>query len=140
MKKLLFVVAVATLFFSCQKEIEPTTPSSGERFTFKASIENLIASTKATIDKNNKLVWAKNDKIGVYVDESDWTQKNQSFTQKGECLCSPPDREQQRRRSDLENLRGQKSRDRFLRSQSRRSACKAYREVRDLRKDRQTNA
>lgn len=65
MKKLFFVVAVATLFFSCQKEIEPTnTPSESKGITFTAAIENL--ATRADINASNELVWATGDKIGIY--------------------------------------------------------------------------
>lgn len=82
MKKVLFIVAAATLFFSCQKEIEPATPdsASGERFIFKASTENLVAPTKADINASNQLVWAEGDKIGVYVNDDGWPDKNQPFT------------------------------------------------------------
>ena len=82
MKKVLFIVAVATLFFSCNKEIEPTAPTtpSTDRFTFKASIEQFSDPTKATINADNQLVWATGDKIGVYVNDASWTDKNQPFT------------------------------------------------------------
>ena len=82
MKKVLFIVAVATLFFSCNKEIEPTAPTtpSTDRFTFKASIEQFSDPTKATINADNQLVWAEGDKIGVYVNDDTWTDKNQPFT------------------------------------------------------------
>ena len=83
MKKLFFVVAAATLFFSCQKEIVNDAPSS-ERFSFKASIESLTAPTKADIDASNQLVWATGDQIGVYVNDASWTDKNQPFTLVGE--------------------------------------------------------
>ncbi|MBO4742981.1 MAG: hypothetical protein J5533_05035 [Bacteroidales bacterium] len=76
MKKVLFIVAVATLFFSCQKELEPTNSNdSGKGFTFTAGIENL--ATKADINTSNELVWAAGDKIGIYV--ADWTGHNQPF-------------------------------------------------------------
>lgn len=79
MKKYLFIVAVATLFFSCNKELEPTAPTTTDRFTFKASIEQLAEPTKATINDNNQLVWAEGDKIGIYFDS--WNDnKNQAFT------------------------------------------------------------
>lgn len=82
MKKVLFIVAVATLFFSCNKEIEPAAPTtpSTDRFTFKASIEQFSDPTKATINADNQLVWATGDKIGVYVNDDTWTDKNQPFT------------------------------------------------------------
>ena len=54
MKKVFFIVAAATLFFSCAKEMElvsDDTASSG--FTFKASIENL--ATKADMDDSYTL-------------------------------------------------------------------------------------
>ena len=79
MKKLLFVVAAATLFFSCQKEIFNDNPAS-QRFTFKASIEALISPTKADMNASNQLVWAEGDQIGVYVNDEGWTDKNQPFT------------------------------------------------------------
>lgn len=79
MKKILFIVAVATLFFSCKKELEPTAPAT-DRFTFKASIEQLAEPTKADINAANQLVWATGDKIGIYVDDQSWTDKNQPFT------------------------------------------------------------
>ncbi|MBR5042967.1 MAG: hypothetical protein IKX67_06970 [Bacteroidales bacterium] len=84
MKKYLFIVAVATLFFSCNKELEPTAPTTTDRFTFKASIEQLAEPTKATINGSNQLVWAQDDKIGIYVTTSNWTDKNQPFTLDGE--------------------------------------------------------
>ena len=83
MKKAFFLVAVATItLFSCQKEIETNdVKPANDGFTFKASIEALSdADTKATINASNKLVWATGDKIGVYVTESSWTDKNQPFT------------------------------------------------------------
>lgn len=84
MKKLLFLVAVATVFFSCQKEIEPATPSETKSFTFKAFIENFTSPTKATINDDQQLVWAKDDKIGIYVNDPSWTDKNQPFTLVGD--------------------------------------------------------
>ena len=80
MKKYLFIVAVATLFFSCNKELEPTAPTTTDRFTFKASIEQLAEPTKANINADNGLVWATGDQIGVYVNDANWTDKNQPFT------------------------------------------------------------
>ena len=79
MKRVLFFVAVATLFFSCQKELEPTNPSdSGKSFTFTAGIEKL--ATKADINTSNELLWAEGDKIGIFVNDEGWTDKNQPFT------------------------------------------------------------
>ena len=75
MKKVLFLVAVATLFFSCQKENEPTAPAT--RFSLKAAIESL--NTKAALNSSHNLVWSEGDMIGVYVDEPSWTYKNQPF-------------------------------------------------------------
>ena len=80
MKKVFFIVAVATLFFSCQKEVEPAAPASSERFIFKASTENLTSPTKADMNASNQLVWAEGDQIGVYVNDEGWTDKNQPFT------------------------------------------------------------
>lgn len=83
MKKTLFFVAVATLFaLSCQKEVDPAQQEkSGSAFTFKASIEQLAdPSTKGTINASNQLVWAADDKIGIYVNEPSWADKNQPFT------------------------------------------------------------
>ncbi len=82
MKKVFYLAAVAAFaFFSCQKqEIAPNanTNKSGASFTFKASIEQ--SATKATINASNQLVWAENDKIGIYVNDASWTDKNQPFT------------------------------------------------------------
>ena len=79
MKKLLFAVAIATLFISsCQ--VEFTTPEEinpGERLSFRASIEDLSVPTKGTLNASNQLVWAENDKIGIYF--PDWGDKNQPF-------------------------------------------------------------
>ena len=89
MKKLFFVVAIATLFFSCQKELEPTKEATNDRFSFKASIEQLSEPTRGTINDDNQLVWYDNgktgddrvvDKIGIYVNDDTWTDKNQPFT------------------------------------------------------------
>ena len=81
MKKALFLVAVATLFFSCQRE---NTPSSRKSITFKASIEELSSPTKAVYDDALQFVWSKDDKIGIYVNDSGWSTKNQPFTLEGD--------------------------------------------------------
>lgn len=79
MKKVLYFVAIATLaFVSCQKEIETANDAKNDRFTFKASIEDL--TTSATINSDNQLLWATGDKIGIYVNDDSWTDKNQPFT------------------------------------------------------------
>lgn len=76
MKKVFYLVAVATLvFLSCQRIDEDATPQA---FTFKASIENF--ATKADMNDANQLVWAEGDKIGIYVDDDSWETKNQPFT------------------------------------------------------------
>lgn len=81
MKKVFYLAAMATLaLFSCQGlEQEDATPKA---ITFKASIENF--ATKADINDANALVWAKDDKIGIYVNDPDWTDKNQPFTLVGD--------------------------------------------------------
>lgn len=81
MKKVFYLAAIATLaLFSCQGlEQEDATPKA---ITFKASIENF--ATKADINDANALVWAKDDKIGIYVNDGTWTDKNQPFTLKGD--------------------------------------------------------
>ena len=81
MKKALFLVAVATLFFSCQRE---NTPSSQKSVTFKASIEELSSPSKAVYDDALQFVWSKDDKIGIYVNDSGWSTKNQPFTLEGD--------------------------------------------------------
>ena len=83
MKKTLLFVAVATLFIaSCQKEIDPAEQSkTSDRFTFKASIEQLKDNdTKGTINASQQLVWTTGDKIGIYVNDPSWDDKNQPFT------------------------------------------------------------
>lgn len=77
MKKVLWIVAAATLFFSCQKEHEAVTPDA-KSFTFKASIEKLAADTKADMDGSYTLNWAPNDYIGIYTN-NDWAETNQPF-------------------------------------------------------------
>ena len=84
MKKVFYLVAVATLaFFSCQRqELDPTANNNKvdqKGFTFKASIEQLGDATKGTINASNQLVWATGDKIGIYVNDDSWTDKNQPF-------------------------------------------------------------
>lgn len=79
MKKTLFFVAVATLFFfSCQRE--NVALDNYQRVTFKASIDAL--ETKANINATQDLIWADGDKIGVYVN-NDWADKNQPFVLTG---------------------------------------------------------
>jgi len=80
MKKTLLLVALATLFFSCQKEMEPAANESNESksIAFVASIEQPKSDTKADINASNQLVWADDDKIGIFV--PDWDDKNQPFT------------------------------------------------------------
>lgn len=81
MKKMLFLVAVATLFFAaCQAEVNPATEpeKTNDLLTFKASIEQLVnTDTKGTINASNQLVWAENDLIGIYFPT--WGDKNQPF-------------------------------------------------------------
>ena len=78
MKQLFVIAASATLFFSCQKEVEPVTSDvNHEPLTFKASIEQLAEPTKGTINDNQQLVWAENDMIGIYF--PDFGDKNQPF-------------------------------------------------------------
>lgn len=84
MKKMLFLVAVATLFFAaCQQEINPDQQiKTTDKFTFKAAIEQLAdLDTKGTINASNQLVWATGDKIGLYV--PGWGD-NQPFTLVGD--------------------------------------------------------
>ena len=80
MKKVFYLAAIATLaLFSCQGlEQEDATPKA---ITFKASIENF--ATKANINDANALVWAKDDKIGIYVNDPSWSEQNQPFTLDG---------------------------------------------------------
>ena len=79
MKKVFYLVAIATFaLLSCQKEIETETTQPAKA-AFTASIENLASPTKADIDNTNNLVWKTGDKIGIYVDESSWEDKNQPF-------------------------------------------------------------
>ncbi len=81
MKKVFYLVAIATLaFVSCQKEIEIENEVTRDAFTVKASIEQLASPTKGTIDAANQLIWAAGDKIGIYVNDPSWTDKNQPFT------------------------------------------------------------
>lgn len=87
MKKVLFIVAVATLFFSCQREINPSKPSdpdSSKGFSFTAGIEDFASPTRADLGSGNTLVWAKGDQIGIYVNDPDWGDKNQAFNLQGE--------------------------------------------------------
>lgn len=91
MKKVLYPVAIATLIFvSCGKEnvapidkdapiieeiVEPAAPA----LSLNASFEELQKDTKADINGSNQLVWAGGDKIGVYVNDVEWGDKNQPF-------------------------------------------------------------
>ncbi len=80
MKKIFYLVAIATLaLFSCQKqEVDSSNEVAHKGFTFKAFIENL--ASKAIINNDNQLVWATGDKIGIYVNDPSWNDKNQPFT------------------------------------------------------------
>lgn len=83
MKKVFYLVAVATLaLLSCQQqELDPIQDEvKNEGFTFKASIEQLADGTKGTINSENALVWSASDQIGIYVNDNNWTDKNQPFT------------------------------------------------------------
>lgn len=90
MKKAIFLVAVATIaLLSCQKENETTgNLTDNNRITFKASIEAFSDETKATLGSENALVWKggdindtdnQPDRIGIYVNDASWEQKNQPF-------------------------------------------------------------
>lgn len=90
MKKSILFVAVATLFlFSCAKvnvpEKEDITPIPDNSFVLTASIDGF--ATKADIveidEDYDGLVWATGDKIGVFVNDVSWTDKNQAFTLSG---------------------------------------------------------
>lgn len=64
MKKLFYLVAVATLFtLSCEKEIVDSGSHAVEGYTVKASVE---PCTKATINAAHTLVWAAGDQIGLF--------------------------------------------------------------------------
>ena len=80
MKKVLFLVAVATLaLLSCQKE--NVKNDAKKNITLTASIEEL--SSKADMNASNQLVWAKGDQIGIYI--PGWgADINQSFTLEGD--------------------------------------------------------
>ena len=79
MKKVFYLVAIATLaLVSCQKELDVNNDIARDAFTVKASIE--APATKGTLNASNQLVWATGDKIGLYVDDASWTDKNQPFT------------------------------------------------------------
>ena len=85
MKKLFFLVAVATpLFFSCQVEFENVPVEECSRFTIEASIDDMPSSTKADINASSGLNWTAGDKIGIYVNDPAWDDKNQPFTLVGE--------------------------------------------------------
>ena len=91
MKKAFFLVAVATLtLLSCQKELGTTDQPVNHGLTFKASIEAFSDDTKATLNSDGELVWKggditaseaskQPDRIGVYVNDGSWTDKNQPF-------------------------------------------------------------
>ena len=87
MKKLFVFAALAAplFFFSCAKEMEPALEQDPEdapvvaNVAFKASIEELGSPTKADINASNQLVWASGDKIGIFVNDGGWAQKNQPF-------------------------------------------------------------
>lgn len=81
MKKFNFIVAIATLgFLSCQQDQDSVINNEvkKESYTFKASIENF--ATRANINNSYELVWASGDKIGIYVNDASWNDKNQPFT------------------------------------------------------------
>ena len=90
MKKSILYVVGATLFlFSCAKvnvpEKEDITPIPDNSFVLTASIDGF--ATKADIveidAQHDGLVWATGDKIGVFVNDGSWTDKNQPFTLSG---------------------------------------------------------
>lgn len=79
MKKALFIVAVATLFlFSCEKEKAISTQGA-KSFAFQASIEEFTAPAKADINGSYQFLWAADDKIGIFVNDNEWVDKNQPF-------------------------------------------------------------
>ena len=80
MKKMFYFVAVATFaLISCQQDEEPVNGVvKNEPITFKASIENL--GTRADMNASNGLKWVTGDKIGIYVNDDSWDDKNQPFT------------------------------------------------------------
>ena len=76
MKKVFYLVAVATLvFLSCERQ--GLVPAQDEVFTFKASIENF--ATKANMNDDYQLTWAADDRIGIFVNDESWNEKNQPF-------------------------------------------------------------
>lgn len=81
MKKSLFFVAIATLFIaSCQKEVEPASQdTSSQSLTITASAENLSTPVKGTINSSNQFIWKTDEKIGLYVNDGGWIEKNQPF-------------------------------------------------------------
>ena len=84
MKKVLFIVAVATLgLISCQKEKGVANSVGNDNFTFNVSIGELSTPTKATINGSYQFLWASGDKIGLYLNNS-WDDKHQPFTLVGE--------------------------------------------------------
>lgn len=80
MKKMFYFVAVATFaLLSCQQDEDPVNNvTKNDPVTFKASIENL--GTRADMDASNGLKWVADDKIGIYVNDVSWNDKNQPFT------------------------------------------------------------
>lgn len=92
MKKIFYFAAIAALVLVSCKSDEPKINNPEEKtdtFTLKASIEDLATKgnaggnsdvAKATINGSYGLVWTSGDKIGVYVNEQSWTDKNQPFT------------------------------------------------------------
>ena len=83
MKKLFFIVAIAALLFSCQKELEYESTQQKAGLSFAASIENLATPTKAEINDDYDLLWSSGDMIGIFVNDGSWADKNQPFTLDG---------------------------------------------------------
>lgn len=92
MKKILYFAAMAALLLVSCNQDEPKINEPEKKtdaFTFKASIEDLATSgnagsssnvAKATINGSYGLNWATGDKIGIYVNDPSWNDKNQPFT------------------------------------------------------------
>lgn len=66
MKKVLYLAAAAALLFSCQKEIDSFEEAQNDNFSFKVTIEELSAPTKAEMNDTYDLVWKTDDKIAVH--------------------------------------------------------------------------